>query len=79
MQLNYSEFCYSEVITADGVKLEENSLQSIEVANKLFEEILRRNGTTQVIKSLLLEYGEYEETTQCEQCGNWDTIVNLEI
>lgn len=79
MKLNYSEFCYSEIITADDVKLKENSLQSIEVANRLFEEILRRNGTTQVIKSLLLEYGEYEETEQCEQCGNWDTIVNLEI
>lgn len=32
-----------------------------------------------MLRTLILAYGEYEPIGKCDQCGNYDTIVNIEI
>ena len=79
MKLNYSEFCYSDRVTIDGNKVEPFTEEHIGLLTSAVAKLATKYGTADVFKQLILDYGEYEETTQCEQCGDWDTIVNLEI
>ena len=79
MKINYSEFCYSDIVTIDDSEVEPFTTEHLEELSVIVNKLATRYGTADVLKHLVLAYGEYEETEQCEQCGNWDTIVNLEV
>ena len=79
MKINYSEFCYSDRVAIDDKKVEPYTPECLDELGTIVHKLATRYGTADVLKHLVLAYGEYEETEQCEQCGNWDTIVNLEV
>lgn len=80
MKINYSEFCYSDRITIDGEEVHPDSLKLRITAYNLVRDLVLKHGAKDVVKTLLYAYGEFDEgSEQCEQCGNYDTIINLEI
>jgi hypothetical protein len=79
MKINYSEFCYNDIVTIDGVEVEPLTTNQGLNLQIIMTKLAEKYGTADVLKHLVMAYGEYEETEQCEQCGNWDTIINLEV
>jgi len=79
MKLNYSQFCYSGIIKIDNKVVEDDSNELKEATIKLFNYLMDKEGTKEVFTNLIQLYGEYEITDYCEQCGNYDIIVNIEI
>jgi|694.fasta_scaffold76491_7 hypothetical protein len=81
---NYSSYCLGSSISINNKKLnhldssQDNSLL-LQETEKLFNKLLLKHGSFELYKTLLQAYGEYESTEVCEQCGNYDEIINLEI
>ena len=80
MKINYSEFCYSHRLSVDDKEIEEdNKIELDSLLDKLVNDLKSKGNSYEMIKVLLSAFGEYEDTEKCEQCGNYNTIINLEI
>lgn len=77
MKIKYSKFCYS-----DRLEIKEKEADH-DLINDAFMKIISKYKTEEQKKEFIIEYlrsnGEYESTEKCEQCGDYDTIINMEI
>lgn len=79
MKYNYSEYCYNHSNSVNDEIIEDKSPRIESEVKIIFNRLLNRYGAHELFKLFLTSYGEYESSDKCEQCGNYDTIVNLEI
>ena len=79
MKLQYNKFCFSESFKIEDQEVESESPEMTIAVETLFQNIVDKHGSAEMFKLLLQSYGEYEESTRCEQCGDYDEIINIEI
>ncbi len=75
----YEKFCYSFKLSEDDKDITED-LNAIKEANrKMFDAFNTDENAIHFFEFLIGYQGEYEPSIKCEQCGDYDTVINLEI
>lgn len=79
MNFKYEEYCYSHRLSVDDQDITED-LKQIKIANRnMFKSLNTDENALNLFKELISFIGEYEPTSRCEQCGNYDTVINLTL
>ena len=76
MKINYYQSCFNETLTADDIKLAKDTK---ELTDKIAEELFMSCDKLEFIKNYLFSEGEYVDHDQCEQCGDTDLEIILEV
>jgi hypothetical protein len=87
MKLNYLEFCYGGIIKIDDDTIRFEDIENKENLDKVKGAIYKMidtylsdsNNVKNIFRDLISFSGEYEDSKRCDQCGNYDTNINLEI
>lgn len=78
MKLNYSQYCYSEAFNIDDKSIKDNAeLQKIN--ETIFRKLNTYENSETIFRMFLETFGNYEESVKCDQCGDYDIKINLEI
>jgi hypothetical protein len=75
----YEEYCFSTRISVDDNDITEDKNAIKEANQKMFDAFNTKENATHLFAFLISYQGEYEPSEKCDQCGNYDTVVNLEL
>lgn len=85
MILNYKKLCFDEHIQIDNKiitpeELDENKDFIVSAMHRMLEHYIADiNNIPSIFHTLISMGGTYEKTERCDQCGDYNTIINLEI
>lgn len=82
MNLQLNDFCMGHTLIVDNEIIDANVLSEESydfIIRKIFRKIINSVDKEQFILDYIRSNGEYIESERCEQCGDYNSVIKLEI